>query len=302
MRLKANNTIFKFRNPKWNISILVIFVLLASSLIWILTMNFVKQMVSYTNDMYSYNKSYYYAKAGLELALVEIDNAGIGFSNKIEVGDDIFVDNFDCNNCGFELEINWKTQHLSDKFWMWSGCDDDNAFVLGDGESMILPLFTQAPIENNLAVFDEDIKYNKDVLKHIDDLQLINNQPYEGKFNLGLIVLLDGEIQRDLLFMKSFDGSKDMFQNYFEDYENYYGRNILEDDKYLMYLVFSNVEEELVSFCVHMDDINIPGNKIKIKLATTKFFVKSLWTYINKTIGLNAIYGQPIPSFLNSIY
>jgi len=55
----------------------VIFVLLASSLIGILTMNFVKQMVSYTNDMNSYNKSYYYAKAGLELALVEINNAGI---------------------------------------------------------------------------------------------------------------------------------------------------------------------------------------------------------------------------------
>jgi hypothetical protein len=55
--------------------------------------------------MYSYNKSYYYAKAGLELALVEIDNAGIGFSNNISINDDIFVDNFDCDNCGFELGV-----------------------------------------------------------------------------------------------------------------------------------------------------------------------------------------------------
>jgi hypothetical protein len=68
-------------------------------------MNFVKQMVAYTNDMYSYNKSYYYAKAGLELALVEIDNVGIGFSNKILPDDHVFIDNFDCNNCGFDMEI-----------------------------------------------------------------------------------------------------------------------------------------------------------------------------------------------------
>ncbi len=302
MKLNAHNTISKLKNPKWNISILVIFVLLASSLIWILTMNFVKQMVSYTNDMYSYNKSYYHAKAGLELALVEIDNAGIWFSNKVRAGDDIFVDNFDCNNCEFDIEIVWKTQYLSDRFWMWSGCNDDNAFVLNGGESIILPLFTQSYTESNFAVFNDEIDYNRDILKYIDHLQFINNQDYQGVFNLWLIVLLDWEIQKDLLFMKSFDGSKDMFQDYFEAYEDYYGDNILQNPNYLMYLVFSNIEEESASFCVHMDDVNVAWKEIEVDLATAKFFVKSIWTYLDKTIGLSAIYGQPIPAFLSSAY
>lgn len=302
MRLKANNTISKFKNPKWNISILVIFVLLASSLIGILTMNFVKQMVSYTNDMYSHNKSYYHAKAWLELALVEIDNAGIWFSNKIFSNDNIFIDNFNCNNCKFDVEIIGKTQYLSDMFWMWSGCNDENAFVLMWWESMVLPLFTQSYVENNFSVFDEDITYNKDVLKYIEYLQFINNQDYQWTFNLWLIVLLDWEIQRDLLFMKSFDWSQNMFQNYFESYEDYYGEGILQNDDYMMYLVFSNIEEESASFCVHMDNINVAWNYIEIELATTKFFVKSLWTYIDKTMWLSAVYGQPIPAFLSSAY
>jgi hypothetical protein len=46
-----------------------------------------------------------------------------------------------------------------------------------------------------------------------------------------------------------------------------------------------------------MDDINIAGKDINVELSTAKFFVKSLWTYIDKTIWLSAVYGQLIPNF-----
>lgn len=46
-----------------NISILVIFVLLASSLLGILSMNYVQQMMKQSSAVQSYYKSYYLAKA-----------------------------------------------------------------------------------------------------------------------------------------------------------------------------------------------------------------------------------------------
>jgi hypothetical protein len=51
-----------------------------------------------------------------------------------------------------------------------------------------------------------------------------------------------------------------------------------------------------------MDDINIAGKDVNMELSTVKFFVKSIWTYIDKTIWLSAVYGQPIPGFLSSAY
>jgi hypothetical protein len=43
----------------------------------ILSMNFLNNLLSYTDNSYSYYKSYYYAKAGLELALTEVDNSDV---------------------------------------------------------------------------------------------------------------------------------------------------------------------------------------------------------------------------------
>jgi|GEM_PF-5054546 len=68
-------------------------------------MHFVKQMMSYTSQINDYYKSYYISKAGLELALTEIDNAGIGFFRDSNDQDDIFEQNFDCSNCDLDLSI-----------------------------------------------------------------------------------------------------------------------------------------------------------------------------------------------------
>ncbi len=302
MLWKIKNRISRIKNPKWNISILVIFILLASSLIGILTMDFIKQMVSYTNDIYSYHKSYYYAKAWLELALTEIDNVGIGFSNFIVDEDSIFVDNFDCVNCNFEVNIEWKTQYLSNNFWMGSGCGDDNAFVLKWWESMVLPMFTQIYPEDNISLFNDDINYDIDILKYRDYLRFITNQDFDGRFNLWLIVLLDGEVQRDLLFMRSLDWWQNMFVKYFEDYNNYYGDRILKNKDYLVYFVLSNIEDWESSFCIHMDTINIWWVEKNIELPTTKFFVSSFGGFLGRTVWLQAIYGQPVPWFLVNTY
>jgi hypothetical protein len=49
---------------------------------------------------------------------------------------------------------------------------------------MILPLFRQVNPENNFSVFDEEISYNKDIVKYLDYLQFIGHQDYQGTFNI----------------------------------------------------------------------------------------------------------------------
>ena len=259
-------------------------------------------MVSYTNDMYTYNSAYYYAKAWLELALVEVDNAWIWFSNKVFTWSEIFKENFKCDNCDFDISIKWKTDYLSDKFWLWQICNDETAFFLKWWESIVLPFFVQTGIQNNINVFDDDIFYDKTFLKYRENLRLINNQDYNGKFNLWLIVVLNNEVQKDLLFMKSFDGTEDMFQQYFQAYNDYYGSDLLENDDYFVYLVISNVWDSDSSFCIDINDVNITGKLIELNISADKFFVKSLWYKWDKVIWLSAIYGQSLPKFLVNSY
>lgn len=293
--------IFSKYKAKWNISILVIFVLLASSLIGVLTINFLKQIIWYTNDMYWYHKSYYFSKAWLELALTEVDNAGIGFSNIIWKDNSIFLDNFDCNNCGFDIDIKGNTSFLSDNFWISTWCTDDTAFVLKWWESLVLPMFIQKSIESNYLFFKNDPIYENNLLKYRGYLKFIKNQHYNWHINLWLLFLSGSDIQRDYLFIKSYDTSEDVFVNYFQDFENYYW-NIFDNIKYLSYIILSNTENDELSFCIHIDDVNQWWLIKDIKLPATKFFISSLWNFSDRTVWLQAIYGQPIPWFLANTY
>lgn len=66
-----------------NISLLVLFVLLACSLLGLLTVHFLKNMSTQYNQITSYYKSYYLAQAGIETALTQLQHRGLGFSENI---------------------------------------------------------------------------------------------------------------------------------------------------------------------------------------------------------------------------
>lgn len=294
------SNLFQKNKFKWNISVLIILVLLASSLIGVLTMNFLKQMISYTSEIYSYHKSYYLSKAWLELALVQIKNADIGFSNTVSSSGFIFTDNFDCDNCSFDLSIQWKTQHLSDKFWLSNECNNDNAFIVKKWDSLIIPLFTQKQIGLNIEIFNSNKEYSFEPLKYRQDLKFRSNQPYSSKLNLWLIVLSGADVQRDYLFIKSYDSSADVFKKYFQEFDNFYW-NVLDNKNFFSYLIVSNSDNQDLSFCVSLEANQWWVSKL-VELPANSFFVSSVASYSSKTVGLQAIYAQPIPSFLASTY
>jgi hypothetical protein len=59
-----------------------------------------------------------------------------------------------------------------------------------------------------------------------------------------------------------------------------------------LYLMISNPEDTPVSFCFSSS----------VDLPATKFYVTSLWNYQWKYVGMQAIYAQPIPSFMFNGY
>ncbi len=283
---------------KWNISILVIFVLLASSLMWVLTMHFVKQMMSYTSQINDYYKSYYISKAGLELALTEIDNAGIGFFRDSNDQDDIFEQNFDCSNCDLDLSIQWRSNHVSDSFWLSTGCDDNNAFVLNRWESFVLPLFVQNVPDSHFEFFQQPEPDYKSIAKYMDKINFVSNNDFPNDLSVGLVIFSGDTVDRDYVLIKTLDSKKDLFSRYYDHFVDYYDEGIFENSDNLIYFVISNVDDDSVSFCIDIPDITEWGLDKKINIATNKFFVQSIGTYHNGVVGLQAIYGQPIPSFL----
>ena len=65
------------------------------------------------------------------------------------------------------------------------------------------------------------------------------------------------------------------------------------DKQYLSYIVISNPTDYDVKFCINAWDSSWP---------TTKYFISSRWEYRWRTVWLQAIYAQPLPSFFINPY
>jgi hypothetical protein len=94
---------------KGNISLLVIFVLLASSLIALLAMHQIQNLMSYGGLTSRYFKAHYLAKAGLELALTETSLREAGFQVQVDSGNAIVSGNLLVGYEGFEPYFTVKT-------------------------------------------------------------------------------------------------------------------------------------------------------------------------------------------------
>lgn len=97
----------KIRNKKLkgNVSLLVIFVLLASSVISLLSINQIQRLMTYGNMTSNYFRAFYIAKAGTELWLTEVYNRWNGF-NQVLSGDFITTWNFLSGYEWFEPHFN----------------------------------------------------------------------------------------------------------------------------------------------------------------------------------------------------
>ncbi len=292
-------------HKRWNISILVIFVLLASSLLGILSMNFVQQMIKQSAVVNSYYKAHYLAKAWIELWLAQIKYRGVGFDYVVNTGDAIILDNFLCGaNCSISTTLSGTASLLSKKFWQGSGCEL-SPYVLSSGDSFIMPLFrdvTPWPIAN---LFTTGTTY-KDLTDVLGKIKILPTYPPD-MVTFGFLILSGQELYENGIFFRSWSLNTDSlneFKTAFESYiqvadqtfAGYYFSNTIIANGFKIYLMISNTAQVEQSFC--LDTKNDNQLQVVDVLPTNSFFIQSQASYGNQRAGLDASYAQPIPGFL----
>ena len=307
INLIRKNRIVKWKK-QWNILIFVILLMLAASMLWLLTMSFLKEMFTYTSELEWYYKSYYMSKAWLELALVEINNSNVGLSSNVTWWANIIVNNFDCEDCSFEMDIRWKSLFLSDKFWLWTGCTQENAFVLGPWESFLLPLFAQ----NNTDSINDIVGGRvgvQSLLEHIENLSIeaINTGVEPTNVNVWIFFMSWDELLFDYIYIASGNLNSRLIQDYWSEFVRYYSNEVVRSlQAYQAYLLLSNYSSgsSTIPFCIRVETPSESYGAVNsdYRFPTTKYYVISLWKHKSKYVWLQAIYTQPVPNFMLNTY
>lgn len=136
----------KIRNKKLkgNVSLLVIFVLLASSVISLLSINQIQRLITYGNMTFNYFRAFYIAKAWTELWLTEVYYREDGF-NQVLSGDFIttwnFLSGYEWFEPHFNMTITGSFATLTNDIRN-SECNDENKIRLTSWAWIMLSLFS----------------------------------------------------------------------------------------------------------------------------------------------------------------
>ena len=135
-------------NPRGNIILLALFVLFASSLIGLLISMMMRGFLRYSEDIASYQKASYLAKAGAEVwfLLTNTTKANFDYTLGKEGKEDKenILKNFTCKR---GKEENWICPDFNlnlEITWLWNSlnnCSDDKPITLNWGQSIIIPAF-----------------------------------------------------------------------------------------------------------------------------------------------------------------
>ena len=282
---------------KWNISILVIFVLLASALLGVLTMNFVQQMMRSSATIYNYYQSYYIAKWGLEFGLAELTHRGIGFQQTLNSWNALFSWNFLCKwRCGMRSDLLWTSPLLSNDIQAQTGCQ--SPYILSWHSSLLVPLFEDVTTWSYATLFSSNIQY-KNLYSAVDNLQV--HAALDGDVVFGMLILSWEDLFSEGIFFRTWNLQNDL-QSFISSFEsrlqslNIPGLTALTNDDispYRFYFMISNpIENTAVSFCLSSQE----------PLPPQQYYLKSRGKYDDQVLGLDALYKQPIPDFLLNAY
>lgn len=178
----------KIRNKrlKGNISLLVIIILLASSVISLLSINQIQRLITYWNQTFNYFRAFYLAKAGTELGLTEVYHSEAWFEHTVTSWSAIvswnLVGIYSGFNPYFNMNISWNFLYLTNDIRRTNDCDDSNKITLGTWEWIMLSLFRDdTGKSNSVEKILSDKNTDKNIITTNDirdlSLELITNNP-----------------------------------------------------------------------------------------------------------------------------
>lgn len=265
---------------KGNISLLIIFILLASSVIALLSINQIQRLLSYGSMTFNHFRSFYIAKAGIELGLTEVYSRGDGFRDSISSWSSIVKDNLVWVYSGFnpyfhmELESNFK--NLTDDIRYTSTCEG-NQIVLWPKEWIMLSLFIDKTTSRN-NILDPEYRWSLVALssEDIKNLRMTNIEPSSSNNFTFWIFSYDEYWNMTNINVKKGVTLTEFLEN-----------NLIEWN--FRYLTIRNSWNNTVKFCVNMKWWKL------IPSANSLITVK--WNYWNTEIWLQSIVKKSTPSW-----
>lgn len=280
-------------HKKGNISLLVLFILVACSLLGIIAIQYTRHMATQTSQIYNYYKAYYLAKGWSEIGLSLMKLHGIWYELAI-LQNDPFVQKNISSGSAFSLTIHGASNIISQGHPENKLCTDP--LTIEKDESYILPLFIDTPPKELFTHFSLDHFYtNKSNLLSSLTISGLQNT---NTINIGLIISSWGAISELGMYFSSeifqgdsfFEVFSDKVQQKFNTTNDTILMNRREEPALQNYLIIANKGSQEIQFC-----LTLPENE---KLPLPKTVISSFWYAGTKKIGLESTYQQPIPSYL----
>ena len=264
----------KIRNKKLkgNISLLVILILLASSVISLLSINQIQRLLTYGNMTFNYFRAFYLAKAGTELWLTEVYNSGDGFNHAVASGSSIVTWNllswYEWFEPYFDMTITWSFQYLTDDIRESGTCSDENKIKLASGAWIMLSLFSD--VTNDLSkIFSDE--------KTLTNLSNFNNLSLSG---------ITSELTF-AFFAYSGDEMTDIVVNTWNNLWTFLNDMTIPDGQ-KWYLTIKNSWTEDVEFCINMNNVLVPYSDSLITV---------FWHYGDMEVWIQSIVKKWVPDW-----
>ena len=271
---------------KGNVSLLVILILLASSVITLLSISQIQHLITYWNLTFNYFRAFYLAKAWTELGLTEVYNRENGFQDKIENKvkedgsvefDDIITRNFLWNDKEYEWAKPYFNMEIKSRY---SKITDDirdetckgNEIVLKKWEWIVLSLF----IDNTSGI------------KRILDPNNPKIDPYKGTLSFENINLNWKNITLWGLTYKKDDMSYINVQNTPGNLVSFM-KNIKFGDKQYLTIKNPGISSDDVKFCIK----EVYGKEIPY----SHYLIDVQWHYGDLEVWLQSVVKKDIPSW-----
>lgn len=297
----------------WNISILVIFILLASSLIGVLTTTYVRELLYYSDNINKYYKSYYMSKWWIELSLAQINNRWVWFEYELATWTNSIQNNFLCGlSCQLSNRIYGVSSIISNFLESGSWCN--NLMTFSGGESIVIPLFRDMFVWSIYDSLELPISYNTLAfnLPHM----YIKTDDLSRKVNLWIVFMTWNDIYDQWFFFKSLLLNEDSIKEFvyqFEDYaknvsiwntplsDEYKKQKILEKSDLKPFFILSNPENQSsIALCLIIKESI--ENRGKNLLPLTYYYIRNISNISDFDFWLESKLNQPIPSFLANTY
>ena len=238
---------------KGNISLLVILILLASSVIGLLSINQIQRLITYGNMTFNYFRAFYLAKAWTELGLTEVYYREAGFNDTVNSWDAIVTWNlleaYSGFNPYFEMTISWNFANLTNDVRFSSDCNSDNKIVLGTWAWIMISLFSDNT-QDLKDMFTWTIDKNLPPLKNITDLKM-DWDVSSAKFTFWLFSYKKNNEWQEYMDNVVVKDNQTSLSNFFHD-DN--AETIINDKSTTKkYLTIKNSWESDVEFCISWD-------------------------------------------------